>query len=283
MVYRLTGIGGFISCGIGLFVFCGLFSGYFSARVYQTFGGQNWRRNAFITATLFPGLLFGLIFILNLFVWAQASSTALPFTTLIGLAMLWLCIQLPLVYVGSWVGYMHSPPWDHPTKTTAIPRQIPVQPWYIRPVQSILLAGFFPFAVIFIELLFVFQSMWQDKSGYYYVFGFLSVVSIILILTIAEVTIVTIYILLANENYNWWWHSFFVGGSSAIWVFAYCVWYFVHKLHIEGWVSSMLFFAYSGMACAVFGLLTGTVGFLTAYAFVRRIYGCVIFSSQSFL
>lgn len=187
--------------------------------------------------------------------------------------MLWLCIQLPLVYVGSWGGYVHSPPWEHPTKTTAIPRQVPQQAWYIRSIQSVLLAGLIPFAVIFIELLFVFQSLWQDKSGYYYVFGFLSVVSIILILTIAEVTIVTIYISLCNENYHWWWHSFFVGGASSIWVFLYCVWYYFMKLHVTGFVSSMLFFAYSGIACAVYGLLCGTVGFLTAYAFVRRIYG----------
>jgi hypothetical protein len=69
-------------------------------------------------------------------------------------------------------------------------------------MPSILLAGLIPFAVIFIELLFVFQSMWQDKSaGYYYVFGFLFLVTIML-LTTAEVTVVTIYITLCNENYQ---------------------------------------------------------------------------------
>jgi transmembrane 9 superfamily protein 2/4 len=265
--------GGFMSVGIGLFVFAGVFSGYFSGRVYKTFGGVNWRKNTLITAILFPGLLFALVFILNLFVWAQASSTALPFGTLVGIVLLWLCIQLPLVYIGSWFGYIRTGPWEHPTKTIAIARQIPVLPWYIRTPQSILLAGLIPFAVIFIELLFVFQSLWQDKSGYYYVFGFLSAVCVILILTIAEVTIVTIYIKLSAEDYNWWWHSFFVGGGSSIWVFLYCIWYYFTKLHIQGFVSGLLFFSYSFMAVCVYGLLTGTVGFLTAYAFVRRIYG----------
>jgi transmembrane 9 superfamily protein 2/4 len=265
--------GGFVSVGVGLFIFAGLFSGYFSGRVYKTFNGLNWRRNTLITALLFPGLLFAIVFVLNLFVWAQASSTALPFTTLVAIIFLWLCIQLPLVYAGSWYGYTKTGAWEHPTKTTVIPRQVPVRAWYIRSPQSILLAGLIPFAVIFIELLFVFQSLWQDKSGYYYVFGFLSVVSIILLITIAEVTIVTIYIKLCSEDYNWWWHSFCVGGASAVWVFLYCVWYYCTRLHIEGFVSGLLFFAYSGLACVVYGLLTGTVGFLTAYAFVRRIYG----------
>lgn len=63
-----------------------------------------------------------------------------------------------------------------------------------------------------------------------------------------------------------------VGGSSAVWIFMYCIWYFFTKLHIHGFISSLLFFSYSLLGCAVYGLLTGTVGFLAAYIFVRRIY-----------
>lgn len=268
--------GGFVSVGMGLFVFAGIFSGYFSGRIYKTFNGKDWRRNTLMTALLFPGLLFSTIFILNLFVWAQASSTALPFGTLLGLVALWLLIQLPLVYFGSWYGFHHSSPYEHPTKTNSTPRQIPEQPWYMRRVYTILLAGLIPFAVIFIELLFVFRNIWQDKSGYYYVFGFLSAVSLVCIVSIIEVTIVATYIQLCAENYNWWWQSVFIGSGSAAWIFLYCVWFYWTKLHIQGFISGMLFFSYSLLACTVYGLLTGTVGFLTAYAFVRRIYGYVL-------
>ena len=267
--------GGFVSVGMGLFVFAGIFSGYFSGRLYKTFNGKDWRRNTLITALLFPGLLFSTIFILNLFVWAQASSTALPFGTLLSLIALWLLIQLPLVYCGSWYGFHRSSPYEHPTKTHSIARQVPEQPWYMKSIYSILLAGLIPFAVIFIELLFVFRSIWQDKSGYYYVFGFLSVVSLVCIVTIVEVTIVATYIQLCSENYNWWWQSVFIGSGSAVWIFFYCIWFYWTKLHIQGFVSGLLFFSYSLLACTVYGLLTGTVGFLTAYAFVRRIYGYV--------
>jgi len=265
--------GGYISVGIALFIFAGIFSGYFSGRIYKTFGGTLWQKNVVITGTLIPGLLFVTIFILNLFVWAQASSTAIPFGTLIALLALWLLIQLPLVYIGSWYGYVRVGGWEVPVKPNTIPRQIPLQPWYSRGIQSALLAGLVPFAVIFIELMFVFKSLWQDKSGYYYLFGFLAISSVILLVTVIETTIITTYILLCAEDYNWWWQSFFVGGSSAVWIFAYCTWYFFARLHIQGFVSGMLFFTYSGLACAVYGLLTGTVGFLSAYAFVRRIYG----------
>ncbi|KAF2140061.1 uncharacterized protein K452DRAFT_300010 [Aplosporella prunicola CBS 121167] len=267
--------GGFISVGIALFIFAGMFSGYFSARVYKTFGGQRWQKNVVITGTLIPGLLFATIFILNLFVWAQASSTAIPFGTLIALLALWLLIQLPLVYVGGWYGYERVGAWTHPIKTNAIARQIPPQTWYTRGLQAILLAGLIPFAVIFIELLFVFKSVWQDKSGYYYVFGFLGACFAILMVCVVEVTIVATYAQLCAENHRWWWQSFLVGGGSAVWVFAYCAWYFCARLRVEGFVSGLLFFAYSFLASLVYGLLTGTVGFLAAYAFVRRIYGAI--------
>jgi transmembrane 9 superfamily protein 2/4 len=265
--------GGFISVGVGLFIFAGLFSGYFSARVFKSFDGKDYRLNSIVTATLFPGLLFILVFVLNLFVWAQASSTAIPFGTLVGILALWLCVQVPLVYAGSHYGYLKAGAWEHPAKTSPVPRPIPQQAWHTKLLQSIILAGLLPFLVIFLELVFVFQSVWQDKSGYYYVFGFMAAVSLMLIVTVAEVTMVAIYLQLSSENYHWWWQSFLVGGGSSVWIFAYSVWFYFFRLHISGFASSVLFFAYSFMACCVYGLLTGTVGFLSAYAFVRRIYG----------
>ena len=200
--------GGFISAGIAFFVLAGAVSGYFSGRVYKTFGGQMWKKNVIVTGVLVPGLIFSTMFFLNFFVWAQASSTAIPFGTLVGLLALWLLIQLPLVYVGSWYGFVIVGAWDHPVKPNAVPRQIPQQTWYRTGVQSVLAAGLIPFAVMFIELLFVFKSLWQDKSGYYYVFGFLAVVSVILMITVIEVTIVATYLQLCSEvssasaNYN---------------------------------------------------------------------------------
>jgi transmembrane 9 superfamily member 2/4 len=216
-----------------------------------------------------------MLFVLNLFTWAQASSTAIPFWTLIGLACLWLLIQVPLVHVGSNYGYK-SAVWEHPTRTNTIPRHIPTPVWYTRnQLVMPLLAGLVPFAVLFIELLLIFKSLYLDKSSYYYVFGFLSIVSALLTITIAEVVMITTYIQLCAENYHWWWSSFFVGGASAFWIFVYSAWYYATRLHIEGFVSTLLYFMYSALACSTYGLATGTIGWMTAYAFVRRIYSGV--------
>ncbi|RMZ26101.1 hypothetical protein D0859_09843 [Hortaea werneckii] len=229
--------GGFLTTAFICFLLASVTSGYFSARLYRTFGGARWRHNALVTATLFPGLLFATVFVLNLFVWARASSTAIPLGTLVVLLACWLFVQVPLVYLGAWVGFdedgvssssssaasssaaglkslttrfrIPRGPYTHPLPPAAPsshhppPRPLPPtsrQPWFARPVPAALVAGLIPFAVIFIELLFVFRSLWQDKSGYYYVFGFLAVVCLVLVGVVMEVSVIGVYGLLCCEG-----------------------------------------------------------------------------------
>ncbi len=57
---------------------------------------------------------------------------------------------------------------------------------------------------------------------------------------------------LCAENYHWWWRSFFVSGGSAIYVFAYSVFYFYTKLDIEEFVPTLLYFTYTLMMVVTF-------------------------------
>lgn len=63
----------------------GSFAGYYSARLFKVFKGTAWKRNAVLTAILFPGTLFGLMFLLNFFVWGEEASNAIPFGTMLAL------------------------------------------------------------------------------------------------------------------------------------------------------------------------------------------------------
>merc|ERR1719171_2524749 len=85
--------GGLMTALLLLFVFMGSFTGYFSARFYKMFGGKNWKRNTLLTATLYPGTVFVIFFILNLFVWNEGSSSAVPFSTMFALLVLWFGIS----------------------------------------------------------------------------------------------------------------------------------------------------------------------------------------------
>ena len=72
----------------------------------------------------------------------------------------------------------------------------------MHPAFSVLIGGILPFGAVFIELFFILTSMWLHQ--FYYLFGFLCLVFVILVITCAEITIVLCYFQLCSEDYHWW-------------------------------------------------------------------------------
>uniref|UniRef100_A0A7I4CMX8 Transmembrane 9 superfamily member n=1 Tax=Physcomitrium patens TaxID=3218 RepID=A0A7I4CMX8_PHYPA len=278
MIFALFGFlspanrGGLMTAMLLLWVFMGLFAGYASSRLYKAFKGTDWKSNSMRTALIFPGSIFVIFFILNALIWGQKSSGAIPFGTMFVLMFLWFGISLPLVFVGSYFGYK-KPAVDDPVRTNKIPRQIPEQAWYMSPVFSILIGGILPFGAVFIELFFILTSIWLNQ--FYYIFGFLFIVFLILVVTCAEITIVLCYFQLCSEDYHWWWRAYLTSGSSAIYLFLYATFYFFTKLDITKVVSGVLYFGYMIIISYSFFVLTGTIGFYACYWFVRVIYASV--------
>lgn len=266
--------GGLMTALLLLFVFMGFVAGYHSARLYKAFKGDQWKKTTIRTAFFFPGICFVVFFILNLLIWGQKSSGAVPFGTLFALCFLWFGISVPLVFVGSYFGFKKPPP-DDPVRTNKIPRQIPEQPLYMHPALSCLIGGLLPFGAVFIELFFVLTSIWLHQ--FYYIFGFLSLVFIILIFTCAEITIVLCYFQLCSEDYHWWWRAFLTAGSSALYLFLYSAFYFYNKLDISKVVPMLMYFGYMGLFSYGFFCMTGMIGFYACHWFVRKIYGAVKF------
>jgi transmembrane 9 superfamily protein 2/4 len=264
--------GGLGTAMVVLFVVMGVFAGYFSTRSYRMMKGQNWKKNTFVTAMAFPGTVFCIFFVLNLFIWGEKSSGAVPFGTLVALVALWFGISVPLVFFGSYFAFK-KPVSEPPVRTNQIPRQIPEQVWYMSPIFSVLMGGILPFGAVFIELFFILSAIWGQQL--YYIFGFLFIVFIILILTCAEITIVMCYFQLCSEDYHWWWRSYLTAGASAFYMFLYSIFYFFTKLEIETFVSTLLYFGYTFIMALAFFVLTGTIGFYACYLFVRKIYSQV--------
>lgn len=174
MVFAVLGFlspsnrGGLMTAMLLLWVFMGLLAGYSSSSLYKLFKGAEWKNIALRTAFTFPGSVFAIFFFLNSLIWGQKSSGAVPFTTMFALVLLWFGISVPLVFVGSFLGFK-KPAIEDPVKTNKIPRQIPEQAWYMNPIFSILIGGILPFGAVFIEL-FILTSIWLHQ--FYYIFGF---------------------------------------------------------------------------------------------------------------
>ncbi|OAY83948.1 transmembrane 9 superfamily member 7-like [Ananas comosus] len=278
MIFALLGFlspsnrGALMTALVLLWVFMGLFAGYSSSRLYKMFKGTEWKKITLKTAFMFPGIVFAIFFFLNALIWGEKSSGAVPFGTMFALVLLWFGISVPLVFLGSYLGFK-KPAIEDPVKTNKIPRQIPEVGWYMHPAFSILIGGILPFGAVFIELFFILTSIWLNQ--FYYIFGFLFIVFIILLITCAEIAIVLCYFQLCSEDYHWWWRAYLTAGSSALYLFAYSAFYFFTKLDITKFVSGILYFGYMLIVSYAFFVLTGTIGFYACFWFVRKIYSSV--------
>ncbi|KAG0229137.1 hypothetical protein B0O80DRAFT_391213 [Mortierella sp. GBAus27b] len=257
---------------IVFYMFFGIVAGFVSARLYKMFGGEAWKRNVVGTAFLFPSIIFGGFVALNFFLIGAKSSGAVPFGTMVGLVALWFLVSTPLSVVGSYLGFQRSK-IETPVRANQIPRQIPDQVFYLRPIPAMMIGGILPFGAIFIELYFILNSIWFHKI--YYVFGFLFLVFGILILTCAEVTILMCYFHLCAEDYHWWWRAFFTSGASAIYIFLYSIMYYFTTLQIESFTSIVLYFGWTAIMSLMFLVLSGAIGFFSTFLFVRKIYGSI--------
>ncbi|KAI8364031.1 hypothetical protein EDC96DRAFT_608750 [Choanephora cucurbitarum] len=254
------------------FMIFSCFSGYASARLYKMFGGESWKTNMLLTATVLPGTLVGGLVGLNFFLIYSDASGAVPFGTMLGLAALWIVISFPLSIAGSYIG-LRKPRIEQPVRTNQIPRQIPDQPLYLRAVPSILMGGILPFGAIFIEIFFIFNSIWFHRI--YYGIGFLFMVFAVLILTCSQVAILMCYFHMCNEDYHWSWRAFMTAGATGFYVYVYSFLYYYTKLNINTFASTVLYFGYSSIISILLSIMTGSIGYLSCLVFLRKIFSSI--------
>lgn len=54
---------------------------------------------------MFFRIVFADFFIMNLILWGEGSSAAIPFGTLVAILALWFCISVPLTFIGAYFGF----------------------------------------------------------------------------------------------------------------------------------------------------------------------------------
>ena len=131
-----------------------------------------------------------------------------------------------------------------------------------------------PFGTMFIELYFAMTSLWLGY--FYYLFGFVFVVGVLMVLVNAEIAVLTTYVQLCAEDYGWWWRSFTRGGAVALYTALYTVGFLGSGLSsLAGALPVFIYLSYMAIAITGLYLATGTVGFLASFAFVYAIFAAV--------
>lgn len=258
---------------IVLYLFLGTAAGYVGVRLWRTIKGssEGWRSISWLIACFFPGITFFILTVLNFILWGSSSTGAIPISLYFILFSLWFCISVPLTLFGGLLG-TRAEAIQYPVRTNQIPREIPkgkYPSWLL-----VLGAGTLPFGTLFIELFFILSSIWLGR--FYYVFGFLLVVLLLLVIVCAEVSVVLTYMHLCVEDWRWWWKAFFASGSVALYVFLYSINYLVFDLQsLSGPVSATLYLGYSLIMAVAIMLSTGTIGFLVSFYFVHYLFSSV--------
>ena len=267
--------GALLSSVLFFFVLMGIPAGYISARFCKFIKEPNHFKATLYTAVLFPGVCFAVFFAVNMVAWAKQSSSAVPFGTLVVLMLLWFGVSLPLIFFGAYLGFRKDV-IKVPVATSPIPRQIPPQMWYMSTPVSVVVGGLLPFGAVFVEMFFILSSIWQHR--FYYMFGFLALVFLILIVTCAEISIVLCYLHLCSEDYRWWWRSFLTSGSTAFYMFLYGAYHYFSRAHPSAHVdvlSASIYFGYMGIMSYAIFVLTGFIGFISCFFFISKIYGSI--------
>ncbi|CAB9500605.1 Transmembrane 9 superfamily [Seminavis robusta] len=271
--------------------------GYVSGRLYRNFGGgKDCKEQAWLTTTIFPGMVFAVSAVFSLFSPAFTKPSIPSVLVTVGVSCL---IGYVLTKHGMEKGYNAAAPnlEDFPTTTSSLARDIPppscrhgcfldvlylvftgVSPycaaWKV-PIVAVLWVGVVPFAAVYVELFFIMTNLFMQQ--YYWTFGFALIVYTIVMIISAQVTVLFVYHRLNGENHIWWWPAFFCAGSIGFYIFAYSiVWVSTLEIHEDTYFTAhMLYFGKMLLiSCGAF-LLCGSVGTLAALGFVCKLFSTV--------
>jgi hypothetical protein len=272
--FKATKRGALLTAVIVIYALCGLAGGLVGGRVFKQLKGKNWVWNVVLTAFVFPVPLCIVFSVVNTIAWNSQSTAALPVTTIGLMLAILLFVHFPLTVVGAIVGRNITSEFMHPCRTNRVPREVPqLSSWYRHPLAQLFMAGFLPFSAIYIELHYIFASIWGHKI--YTLFGILFLAFVMLVIVTSFITIALLYFQLAREDHRWWWTVVFNGGSTGIFIFAYSFFYYYHRSNMDGLLQLSFYFGYTGVVSYAFFQMLGFVGFFSAFSFVDYIYRAV--------
>ncbi|ANB14558.1 Emp70p [Sugiyamaella lignohabitans] len=286
--------GSIATMAIYTYSFTSIIAGYTAAYCFRAYKGEDfvqdedeneetiiktdltlWSTLFLLTPVLIPGLVFATFLVLNLVIVVRGSDGAVPFPAILKLTGLWFFVSIPLSLLGSLIGKKRPMNGYKKLvfKSNSPAPEIPKLPFLLKPITRTMLAGLLPFTAVAAELALIANSLWLNQV--FFMFGFLMATYIILVLGSVVITIGTVYLMLLAGDYRWQWSSFILSGSPAIYVFLSCLSLLIFRYSYNGLTAILLYVSYSFLLSAAIFFITGSIGFLSTWAFVHYIYSFV--------
>ncbi|KAL2899448.1 Transmembrane 9 superfamily member 5 [Bienertia sinuspersici] len=258
--------GTFCTAAVVIYTITSAVAGYTAASFHCQFSETGWERSVLLTGILFMGPILLVLSILNTIAASYGSTAALPFGTIVLLFPIYTFIIALFLALGGIVGrYYSCTKFVPPTKRYV--REIPPLTWYRKIQIQMFLGGLLPFSAVLVELHLFYASMWSYKLFTLPSILFLSFSILVCLTTILSVGLT--YIQLSVEDPEWWWRSVIRGGSTAIFMFVYCI-YFYARSQMNGFMQLCNFLGYNICICYAGFLMLGAVGFRASSWFIYR-------------
>uniref|UniRef100_A0A0G4G227 Transmembrane 9 superfamily member n=1 Tax=Chromera velia CCMP2878 TaxID=1169474 RepID=A0A0G4G227_9ALVE len=257
-----------IDAVIGSYIVARGVGGFAGGRLFKKYGGSAWKRSMLRNQLFLPTVAFFAWFAVHWVARMKSSSSTGPSSSILFI-VLFLLFCAPVHVVGTLLGRRSTAKGTFPCRVHTLRRPIPPKHFLWEPA-FIAVSGAIPFACVYIEMYFIFSSMWGYK--FYYVYGFACAILCILTLVIMCVAVTGAYILLNAEDYRWVWLSFLSGGSTAVYIWLYSLYYLVASTKMTGVVQLVYYNVATAFGCLCLGLACGTLSFAATSLFVHTIY-----------
>lgn len=271
---------------------------------YHSFKNEtptNYRTFSVICGSALPGLVTISTQILNSIVRAQESSSAVPFRTVMLFIFVYFANCIPLSLLGgevahrmyrkcgssfpilSSLGIRNTGLKAVKTRTAMTSSQLSmktIREGLAFSSMIVILCGLFPFAIIYVEMQYIYKSVWLEKTTFYYFYGFLLGNIVLLCIVVCEVSLLGCFVIMKMNKKDrktatsdgWRWRCFLMGTSCAWYMEFYTLYYIFHTLNITGFSSIFISVSYSLIFNIMSGIGMGSLGYLTCCWFVNRVY-----------
>ncbi|CAR26187.1 hypothetical protein ZYGR_0E01710 [Zygosaccharomyces rouxii] len=238
---------------------------------------------AVLCGSALPGSIMVLTLSLNCIIWIWDSTKALPFGTMVVFVSWYFVVCIVVSLLGGAVAaQMHrSVRHDAPPATTASDRKVLRRSRAISGKLVVFLAGlisgFLPFVIIYVELEYLYKSVWLEKTTLYYLYSFLFANVLLLCIVVCEISLLGCLVLMKlNHKFindqNWRWRCFVISTGCSWYMEIYSLYYIFFIIHMTGDSAVFISVCYSFIFNVLCGLATGSLGYLTSSWFVKKIH-----------
>lgn len=280
-----------LSATISILIIGGFFAGFSSIQMIKLFQLTSSSgpvklsyRKTLIISSLSGSLIISIclftIHIGNLFIFDKDSPRALKFSTFMTLLIIYTLLQIPISAIGGVISKninVFTNLLSNKMLKQSLPSQTPTTtsiatPIYLKFPLSLVIIGFFPCCIVFIESRFAYISFLSIRnSTSSFVLGFLILTAILLGIIMVEIGVVATYLRLNKSNsvHNWQWWTF-LNCTLSIWIYLMftSLYQLTFKLNIKNSGSPVLYIIYTTILNSLIAISCGSLALWSAICFI---------------